>query len=148
MVNPISTRPEHALYPAPEGCTGHRIFQMLRSRVPEVTTLDYLRVFRRVNLCVGEWDPDVARRVATSLIIKERVLVLLGREVQKAFHMPPGTPDVLPVLETGLFAGRAILRCLPHPSGRNLWYNDPVCWEAASLLLEELYVRGDENGDS
>ncbi len=151
MVNPISTRPEHALYPAPEGCTGHRIFQMLKSRVPEVTTRDYLRVFRRVNLCVGEWSPMAARRRAADLIEEASgettTMVLLGREVQRVFGLATG-PDILPRYGEELFAGSTVFRRLPHPSGRNLWYNDPVCWEAASLLLEELYARGDENGDS
>lgn len=145
MVNPISVKPEHALYPAPEGCTGHRIFRMLKSRVPEVTERQYLEAFVRLNLCIGEWEPAAARRSATVIASTAPIgttIVLFGREVQKAFGLKD-PPDVLPRRGDDLFVGVPIFRCLPHPSGRCRWYHDPLQREAASLLLEELYMRSE-----
>lgn len=45
--NPHSYTPYHALYPSPEGCSGHRLCCLILGMRP----LDYLEVFNRVNLC-------------------------------------------------------------------------------------------------
>jgi hypothetical protein len=145
--NPVSTAPGHELYPLPVGCTGHRLWRMLAERLPHVTARDYREAFDRRNLVRGL---VVTRQVAqhnASLIFAElwgsgRTVVLLGRDVQKAFGHPPLLlhPQVI---------GGCTWRQLPHPSGRNPWYNDPEHRRLAGVLMEELYVayRG-HDGDA
>ena len=137
MNNPISLTPGHELYPAPEGCTGHRLWKMLNARTG-ASRVGYLETFERRNLVrLKTYNATIARLNAGD-IFKElmgtgRVVILLGRDVQKAFSIPPLLihPQVI---------GGCTWRQLPHPSGRNLWYNEPENLRLAELLMEELYV--------
>ena len=61
-----------------------------------------------------------------------RVVVGLGRDVQMALNMP--WMLIHPQVHRGV-----TVRLLPHPSGRNLWYNDPTNRLLAGMLLSELY---------
>jgi hypothetical protein len=137
MNNPVSQDDGHQLYPYPPGCTGHRLYEMLRERLPSITRRQYLDTFERRNLVTGrEWSRtlgrDEANRIVAEMWGSGRVIVLLGREVQAAFAVPPLLlhPQVI---------GGATWRQLPHPSGRNMWYNAPENRRLAGLLLEELY---------
>jgi hypothetical protein len=135
MNNPVSSRPEHALVPYPPGCTGWRILEMLRERLPDVTKSQYLEAFDRRNLVDGkEWLPGEARDRAVEVIqeLRGREVVVLGAATRKII----GLPELLvhPLQWKG-----ATWRQLPHPSGRNLWYNDRTCRMLASCLLAELY---------
>jgi hypothetical protein len=137
MNNPISSEPKHALFPAPEGCTGHRLYEMLRSRVPDATRGQYLAKFDRRNLVSSRmYDKHMARSAAT-VIEQEffgsgRTIVLLGADVAAAFQIPRLLlhPQVI---------GGSTWRQVPHPSGRNLWYNDEQNKLLVSMLLEDLY---------
>lgn len=136
MNNPLSTRAGHELFPAPEGCTGHRLWTMLHDRT-HASRQSYMDTFERRNLVRGiPWDRTAAKARAYEMSCEfegtGRVVVLLGQEVRAAFGHPPLLihPQVI---------GGCTFRQLPHPSGRNRWYNDPDNLKVAELLLEELY---------
>ena len=143
MNNPVCWKPGFELYPHPPGCTGHRIFELLRSRRPEIFRGNYLQAFERQNLVIGPvFDRRAARDRAQELYAElwgsRRTVVLFGREVVRAFDIPP-------VLVHPQEIGGVTWRQLPHPSGRNLWYNDYDNRRIAAMLLEELYVEATED---
>lgn len=134
MNNPLSEKPEHALYPMPSGATGHRIWQMLHERTG-ASRAAYLRAFDRRNVLDSRtWNREAARSAGLTmwLSLEGRTVVLLGREVLRAMGLGQTAP-----LEWHLDTQRWCY--MPHPSGLNHWYNDPVNWAAASLRLEQLY---------
>lgn len=151
MNNPLSDDPHYDLYPYPDGSAGHRLWQLM----PEgMTRGEYLRAFDRRNLLrAREWSAPAARRAAAALLpeLHGRVVVVLGTEVRAAL----GLPKVLPLtrqearLPLGA-AGDRVVRfewvALPHPSGRNYWYNDDANREAARALLSELVAHGAAGG--
>ncbi|MDE2426253.1 MAG: hypothetical protein KGO96_10155 [Elusimicrobia bacterium] len=141
MNNPISVRPEHALYPFPRGCAGNRLWQMLHAIEPEATASNYVRVFRRLNLVIGPWNLASARARADDLLPEladGAPVILLGREVAKAFNLPA---DLAPLVWVSVPVGEdeARFHYFPHPSGRNLWYNDPENYAAAGQRLADIY---------
>lgn len=147
MNNPVNTAPGFELYPAPEGCTGHRLWSMLHGRRPDVSRREYLDSFDRRNLVRSTvFDAKAAQheaaRVYASLWGSGRTVVLLGRDVQKAFGIPP-------LLLHPQVSGGTTYRQLPHPSGRNLWYNDEKNRDLVAVLLDELYTAyKKENADA
>ena len=138
MNNPLSVKPEHALYPYPPGCTGHRIFTMLLVKMPDLLRHQYLDGFERVNLVDGkDFSMRLARQKAQEIVDKYqgRTVVVLGASTRAALKLPHKL--ILPMHRDGV-----IWRQLPHPSGRNRWYNDARNRELAASLLTELYLRG------
>ena len=136
MNNPLSTDPEHALYPYPPGSTGHRIWKMLKARTG-VLRVEYLRTFDRRNLVESRtWNANkrflMARANAMIPSLQGCTVVVFGNAVREAFGLPRHL--VHPLESRGV-----LWRQLPHPSGRSLWYNDPGHVRVAELLLEELY---------
>jgi hypothetical protein len=136
MNNPVSSDPKHALFPAPEGCTGHRLYEMLRSRI-DISRGEYLARFDRRNVVsLRVWDKKMAAEGAAKLEQEfwgsGRTIVLLGNDTREAFGHPRSLlhPYVI---------GGATWRQVPHPSGRNLWFNDPTNRELVAILLEGLY---------
>ena len=119
MNNPVSVDPRHALYPVPRGCTGHRLWLVL-NELDGTSVSRYLRLFERVNLVQGRWNAVTARARAQELrpTMSGRSSVLLGREVWGAFHLPRVEACASVDLHD------AVVYFVPHPSGRNLWYND------------------------
>jgi hypothetical protein len=139
--NPVSPEPEFALYPRPAGCTGHRIYEMLQSRIPSVTMENYIERFERRNLLSTTVPSKVLARESAAKIEQElwgsgRVVVLFGADVALAF----GHPRLL--LHPQLIGGTT-WRQVPHPSGRNTWYNDQSNKFLVASLLEDLYNAGD-----
>lgn len=137
MNNPISQQDGHQLYPYPPGCTGHRLYEMLTERLPSVSRRQYLDTFERRNLVTGRsWSRPLgqseAARTFAELFGSGRTIVLLGREVQAAFSIPP-------VLLHPQVIGGSTWRQIPHPSGLNRWYNVSENRKLVGLLLEELY---------
>lgn len=135
--NPLHSAPEYALYPYPPGCTGDRIFQMLESRIPDIRRKQYLDGFERRNLVNSKvWDAKEAERGAAKLEQElwgsGRVVVLLGNDVRAAFRHPRS-------LLHPYIVGGVTYRQIPHPSGRNLFYNDATNRELVARLLEDLY---------
>jgi hypothetical protein len=139
MNNPLSDEPRHALAPYPENSAGWRLWQMLRVRRPDLLRADYLRAFDRRNLVAGrEWCAAQARAAAHSFTLGDscrgRTILVLGEDVRRALGLPRQL--IHPQEVCG-----ASWRQLPHPSGRNLWYNHPTHRLLAGLLLEELYEQ-------
>lgn len=140
MNNPLSMEPEYALYPAPEGCTGYRLWQMLDQAVVNgVLRATYIKVFERTNLVVGPWSARLARVNAGEMMRRglgaDRPVLLLGSDVWRAFRLPA---DVLPCESTQPYPRGPVLWRVPHPSGRNLWYNDPDNRRRVGQLLARL----------
>lgn len=139
MNNPVSSDPEHSLYPAPPGCAGHRLAKMLCD-VSMIGRGAYIKGFDRRNLLVGQWVPAAAREAAVRFEVENAVypqigtVVLLGNEVRDAFRHAPR-------LVHGYRRGGMTYRQVPHPSGRNPWYNDPDHRLVVGLMLEELLCR-------
>lgn len=136
MNNPYGGDPKYVLAPFPARSSGHRLWEMLNERCGAFR-IDYMKRFERRNLLgTKTWSPTAARIAAVGLLgeLQGREVVVLGREPADALGLPRQL--VLPVNYLGVR-----WRQLPHPSGRNLWYNDPINRAIAGLLLEELYER-------
>ncbi len=136
MNNPLSAEPRHALFPHPPGCTGHRIYCMLRDHNPGLLRGHYLQAFDRMNVLDSvHWDRMAALAAGRELWVRlqGRTAVVLGAEARMALCLPE-------VAAIEWRKDRGVRWCLlPHPSGRNLWYNDPMMRACAGLLLDELY---------
>jgi len=148
--NPLSPKPEHALYPRPEGCTGWRLLQMLG---PAYTERDYLRAFDRVDLLdhheqVGGKGYAARLRQARPRLVEHiiagqyKYVVLFGTDVWRAVLGPHGR-DKSPPWTLWTFMRLTEDRLghfltLPHPSGRNRWYQDRVNEAAARRALRQL----------
>ena len=103
-------------------------------RIANMDRDEYLASFRRCNLLPnGHWSGPRARLRGAKLMheLRGRVIVL-GRQTWHALWLP--RVEFFGWVETG--EARFIL--LPHPSGRNLLYNDRRNIEAARRIL-----RGD-----
>jgi len=141
MNNPLSDEPAHALYPHPPGCTGHRILEMLQS-VSSVTRGQYLTTFERHNLVTGQqWSVHRGRQGAALLwpvLEGRRWVAILGREGAKALDLEG---PWLQWQET-LLGTRYCL--IPHPSGRNYWYNDTSNRQAVARRLQDMYLATKE----
>jgi hypothetical protein len=135
MNNPVSSDPAHALFPYPPGCTGWNLLEMLRERVPDITRSRYLRVFDRRNLVDGKtWSRTAARERGMWMqnALRGREVVVLGEDVRRVIGLDKLLIE--PQVKNGI-----TWRQIPHPSGRNLWYNDPQNRMLVAVLLEQLY---------
>lgn len=146
MNNPLSDDPEFDLYPYPEGSAGHRLWKLL----PEGTTRNqYMAAFDRRNLLhARKWDAREARHAAQDLLpeLVGRLVVLLGTEVRSALGLPAVVPLSMheSLLRPDASPGTQIMLrwvALPHPSGRNLWYNNEDNRLRAGDLLDRI-MRG------
>ena len=124
LVGLKNPHPGEPLAPRPVGCTGWRIFQMLQPMSEE----DYLGGFARINL----WDAGVAPTLEAIASVHDAVI--LGDEVWRALRFNSRTPK----LGASSFGEHTMLYRVPHPSGRNLWYNDSQNRRAVSNLLRSL----------
>ena len=113
--NPYGGDDYYALYPAPDGCSGHRLCCLILGMDPD----DYLEAFGRVNLVRGGWSVRAAREAAARL---DGRLILLGSKVCaafglefKPFHVAPSRPALV----------------LPHPSGLCRLWQQPGAVECA-----------------
>jgi hypothetical protein len=142
MNNPVTRGPagadRYALWPDPPGCTGHRLFCMLRAARPGTTEDDYADAFDRMNLVAGPWSLAHARVRVQELLphVLGRRVVLLGVQVRAAFGHS-AAPPAYPYRTSG-----ADFFQLPHPSGRNPWYNAADNRALAGRLLADLYDEG------
>ena len=134
MNNPLSDDPEYDIYPYPEGSTGWRLWKML----PEGTTrAQYLDMFDRRNLLrAREWHSAEARRAAELLLpdLAGRAVVVLGTQVRAALDLPQTEPLVWRRCLPYEFNWIAV----PHPSGRNCWYNEPGRRDQVGAMLRAL----------
>jgi hypothetical protein len=135
MNNPVSSDPEHALYPQPPGCTGHRLWQM-----SGLSRWDYLEIFDRRNVLPGrDWSAAAARAAQPALRaeLAGRTVVLLGAPVNSV--MRGGTEhELAPPFRWTPDGHGGWMAKMPHPSGRSHFYNDPLARECARVFLQEL----------
>lgn len=137
-LNPYGPRSVFALWPSPPNCAGHRLCHKVMGLDPE----DYLRRFRRANLCVGRWSLPAARQEAGLLVTRNShrptTFVLLGRKVADAFEPMTGRLEPFTSSERLLMTPGSkpcTFIALPHPSGRCLAWNEPGAPERARELL-------------
>lgn len=116
--NPYGRDPYYALYPAPDGCSGHR----LCVRILGMRRAEYLAAFDRVNLCDGPWS--IADAAGKADALRGGRLILLGAKVCRAFRVPFRPFEES---EAGLV--------LPHPSGLCRLWNVPGNIEAARRVM-------------
>jgi len=128
---PVSLRRGGPLYPNP-GTSGQRLLQVICSVRPHTTVAEFCQTFDRRNVLDAQrWDWREAENRGSKL--REEfagcVVICLGEEVRKAL-------DLQVVIGFGpYFDGKAFYYFLPHPSGRNLWYNEPRNRELVGRLL-------------
>lgn len=145
MNNPVSSDPAHALYPAPEGCAGWRLWTMLSAEAllaePPlvITRVAYTRAFDRRNVLSAKmWSRRDARLGGQRLMDEfsglGRRAVVLGVDTLVSLGLPRPR-------DWGRWTeAMALEYCLlPHPSGRCREYNDPAMRALAGRTLLELY---------
>lgn len=112
--NPYGGDPYYALYPSPDGCSGHRLCRLILG----MSRRAYLDTFERVNLVDGKWNMRDARRKAADLITEYADggrLILLGAKVCSAFDLRFEPFEVYDLCGIDVAV-------LPHPSGLcRLW---------------------------
>lgn len=118
--NPYGGDPYYALYPAPDGCSGHRLCCLILG----MHRHDYLSAFERANLCVGKWSLKAARLETQKYSGR---LILLGSKVASAFGYP-----FSPFRRYGHHL------ILPHPSGLCRLWNEPMAFASAMIAVSEL----------
>lgn len=136
------TRADCPFYPYPPSSAAGRLLAYLgwsRSR--------YLLTFARMNL-LDEWPgprfPVVEARECVPKIVAAlhpRPMLLMGRGVAQAFGVGVLPPLELahvrlPHAECGHVDAQVAI--VPHTSGRNLWYNDPVNQAALRAFVMSL----------
>lgn len=133
--DPHSDDPANALSAAVPGSSGWRLWRMIDEAQP-MTREEYDALFERRNLVRGrEWDAREARAAAdrlTDALPRGSTVVALGQRVWAATcrGYPPEPRACVPI-------GGSTFTYLPHPSGRNLYYNDAMNrWWAGKLLSE------------
>lgn len=140
MNNPVSSDPDYALYPVPEGCTGNRIWRMLNAVEPAIGKRDYIRAFERVNVLPGkEWNAAQAKRNGRELTahINRRggYALIFGAQTRDAMGLP-----FLAHCEWHQVPFGCAWAWAPHPSGRNPWYNNPFNSLGVGGFLYRMYM--------
>lgn len=120
--NPYGADPQFALYPAPDGCSGHRLATLILG----MSRRDYLDSFDRVNLCAGSWSLKLAREKVCELRRGDsRRFILCGSKVCQAFGR------TFAPFSSGWHGGDQVA-VLPHPSGLcRLWNQQPKAFTEA-----------------
>ncbi len=147
------TDPELPLFPVPNTSTGGRLKEIMGIR-----RYEYLRIFERINLLPtfpGQHKRDdkfpiaSARLAAAAMrsLLAGRVVILVGRNVARAFgHVEEFHQWVDWAVRRPCKIARDNPYCrvavIPHPSGRNHWYNDQANREAAQRFWND-FLRGE-----
>lgn len=134
MNNPLSEDPRAALLPHPVNCAGWRLWRMV-NEVSGISRSEWCRRTERVNLLNSrDWDRRAARERGLELwsTMQGRSVVVLGLAAREVLWLPS--------VVYGRWQERDGVRWanLPHPSGRNLWYNEEMHRIFVGLFLEEL----------
>lgn len=135
--------------------TGRKISDML-----EVSPLVYMRAFDRVNVCPNAQEGTIhprsyaahAENLAASLL-RQRNVILLGQNVAECFGITRERYSYCEWKDSRIHESYGLVgwntgrfppfrwAVLPHPSGRNRWYNDPFNAETARQFLVAEYRR-------
>lgn len=133
--NPLSSDSDRALYPYPEGATGWRLWRIFNDAYGTPRS-QWLQIFDRRNVMGGKtWNMDRARITGRTLRneLVQASAVVFGHDARVALRLPE-RPWLVPTVEDdGL-----VWRFAPHPSRRNMYYNDPVARQNVALMLWEL----------
>lgn len=135
--NPYGSDPRFALYPSPDGCSGHRLMKILGLPVAQYVDLE------RVNLCdSGAWSMKAARKRAKDIateLTEARTIVMCGRKVADAFgYELPFFSHSKSCDYASLGVGRHTFVSIPHPSGRNTIWNAIGCVARARDIMREI----------
>ena len=102
------------------------------------------KYYHCVNLCSDSWNPEEAREAAYALVTLAKhhsKFLLCGRKVQKTFQ-----DSVLRKMDATSFPSNKLFVygdqcftyvCIPHPSGRNRFWNDPENIERTQAFLRK-----------
>lgn len=146
--NPHSNDPRHALAPYPENSSGWRLWMMLHDWCG-MSRGEYMKAFDRRNL-----NPQKFQKLASTTVLNfactyamARILgslgsgsrvVLIGDEVRRSIPYLKKQIVHPQVVEDMRSTRGIIFYQIPHPSGRNLIYNDPTMRNLIALLLKDL----------
>lgn len=131
--NPYGSDPRYALYPEPQHSAGGRLCRLIMG----LTVKQYIGSFDRANLCSRKWSIREARLTAQGLLgdpASRTAIVLLGAKVCSAFGF-----KFDPYLVGASGVGYPLV-ILPHPSGRNLIWNQRGSYDRARAALREAGV--------
>lgn len=122
------------LFPYPKNSAGGRLLSWSR-----ITPGQYLGRLLRCNLFVTprpDWDEILAHELANDIMraaTPELRIVLLGKRVAEAFEVY----RVFEMQKRTRDDGQHYFICaIPHPSGRNLVYNEPVARVGAAAAIQ------------
>lgn len=118
------------LHPRIPGAAGNRLWKMTG-----MSLYEYELTFERMNVIKdGEWDTETARVRGRRLRmrLRRRKVVVLGWSAWRALCLPDTTAYFLDHLT------EAEYYFVPHPSGRNRYYNDPRHRRRVGNLLRRI----------
>ena len=128
--NPQSSDPRHALFPHPPGCAGHRLFKMMQE-VDEYMDRAAYTAIAKTNLFPCGRMPTKNKKgnltMAAHVLIAsvqdtDKRVILLGNEVRNAVLGETLGKNWSSAKFTKIHG--AHYAWIPHPSGRNPFYND------------------------
>lgn len=137
-----NTNPALPLFPVPTTSAGGRLLDLMG-----LSRREYLKTFDRVNLLPyfpgqhkrDDKFPMTPAKLAAQVmmpLLSERTVVLVGRNVANAFKLGADFHEwtdwqVRRRCPVKGELGQCRVAVIPHPSGRNHWYNDETNREAA-----------------
>lgn len=129
--NPYGGDPDFALYPAPDGCSGQRLCDLVLG----LPRAEYLRRYDRANVLDrgGKWSAPEARAAAAAKVFGRKRVVALGAKVAAALRLPTAPFAEHEVALPG-FGSRRVL-VLPHPSGLCRSWNEAGAYERARAMV-------------
>lgn len=165
MLTIVGERPPRSGVAPFEGGTGARLGRLFEIPIEVLRRRAWL-----LNLAPypGAWDPDLVNRRAMQLAASPQVttMLLCGRRVAEVFGCEEWLgryvlPRALPVVESAReptdeercarqlppvvarleVAPPLVMYAIPHPSGRNRWYNEPEHRALVMQLCRKLAIE-------
>lgn len=149
-----NTDPELPLFPVPSRSAGGRLQHLMG-----LTRGEYLKSFDRINLLPffpgkhkrdDKFPMSPAKLSARAIrpLLANRMVILVGRNVANAFGLQAEWHDWVewPVRRRCIVSrdtGCCRIAVVPHPSGRNLWYNNEENRASAEAFWAEFLKNGE-----